>query len=64
MTCETCILYVSKRSHFERHVLSSHRQEINGNVTRGIFQNEPIKDVLLFLLCTFEDVFNKYIHDD
>ena len=40
------------------------RQEITENVMRGIFENEPIKQVLLFLPCTFKDVFNKYIHDD
>ena len=40
------------------------RQEVTENVMRGIFENEPIKQVLLFLPCTFKDVFNKYIHDD
>ena len=33
------------------------RQEITKNFTGGIFENEPIKHVLLFLLCTFKDVF-------
>ena len=40
------------------------RQEITKNFTKGIFENEPIEHVLLLLLCTFKDVFNKYIHDD
>ena len=40
------------------------RKEVTENVTRGIFENEPIKHVLLFWLCTFKDVFNKYIDDD
>ena len=40
------------------------RREVTENVTRGIFENETIKHVLLFLLCTLKDVFNKYIHDD
>ena len=40
------------------------RQEVTENVMRRIFENEPIKQVLLFLPCTFKDVFNKYIHDD
>ena len=66
MTRETCILYVFKRCHLERHGFKfpHFKQEITGNVTRGIFKNEPIKYVLLLLLCTFQDVFNKYIHDD
>ena len=39
-------------------VLNCHRQEITGNVTWGIFKMTRL--LFLFLLCTFEDVFNKY----